>query len=75
VSARNALLRAATYYTACVVVADGCDDPETVRSRTFAAYRRCWEQYLSLLDNPPERFDIPYEGASMPGDHVGLTAA
>ncbi len=67
VSGRNALLRAATYYTACVVVADGCDDPETVLARTFAAYRRCWEQYLGLLDSPPERFDIPYEGTTMPG--------
>ena len=67
VSARNALLRAATYYMACVVVADSCDDPETVLTRTFAAYRRCWERYLGLLDNPPEPFDIPYEGTTMPG--------
>src|SRR5690348_206330 len=43
------------------------DEPETVRARTFAAYRRCWEQYLGLLDNPPERLDIPYEGTTMPG--------
>lgn len=67
VSGRNALLRAATYYMACVVVVDGCDEPETVLARTFAAYRRCWEQYLGLLDNPPERLDIPYEGTTMPG--------
>ncbi|WP_344260106.1 alpha/beta hydrolase family protein [Actinomadura napierensis] len=67
VSGRNALLRAATYYTACVLVVDGCDEPETVLTRTFAAYRRCWEQYLGLLDNPPERLDIPYEGTTMPG--------
>lgn len=67
VSGRNALLRAATYYMACVVMADGCDEPETVLARTFAAYRRCWERYLGLLDNPPERLDIPYEGTTMPG--------
>ena len=67
VSGRNALLRAATYYMACVVVADGCEEPETVLARTFAAYRRCWERYLGLLDNPPERLDIPYEGTTMPG--------
>jgi hypothetical protein len=36
VSGRNALLRAATYYTACVVVVDACDEPETVLARTFA---------------------------------------
>lgn len=67
VSARNALLRAATYYAACVVVVDACDEPETALARTFAAHRRCWEQYLGLLGDPPERFDIPYEGATMPG--------
>lgn len=66
-SSRNALLRAATYYAAGVYVVDGCDDPETILARTFAAYRRCWEQYLGLLDNPPEPFDICYEGATMPG--------
>ena len=67
VSSRNTLLRAAAYYAACVYVVDGCDDPETVLARTFAAYRRCWEQYLGLLDNPPEPFDISCEGATMPG--------
>ena len=67
VSSRNSLLRAATYYAACVYVVDWCDDPDAVLARTFAAYRRCWEQYLGLLDNPPERFDIPYEGTTMPG--------
>lgn len=67
ISGRNALLRAATYYTVCVAMVDGCADPEATLVRTFSAYRRCWEQYLSLLDNPPERLDIPYEGATMPG--------
>lgn len=67
VSGRNALLRAATYYAACVVVVDACDEPDIVLARTFAAYRRCWEQYLGLLSDPPERLDIPYEGTTMPG--------
>ncbi|WP_033289877.1 alpha/beta hydrolase family protein [Amycolatopsis jejuensis] len=67
VSGRNALLRAATYYAACVLVADGCREPDVVRARTFAAYRRCWEQYLSLLDNSPEPLEIPYEDTTMPG--------
>lgn len=68
VSGRNALLRAATYYASCVLVADGCQEPEVLRARTFAAYRRCWEQYLSLLDNPPLPLEIPYEGTTtMPG--------
>lgn len=67
ISGRNALLRAATYYATCVVVADGCTEPDLVRARTFAAYRRCWEQYLGLLDNPPRPLEIPYEGTTMPG--------
>ncbi|UVO13678.1 dipeptidyl aminopeptidase [Mycobacterium sp. SVM_VP21] len=67
ISGRNALLRAATYYATCVVVADGCTGPDLVRARTFAAYRRCWEQYLGLLDNPPQPLEIPYENTTMPG--------
>lgn len=67
ISGRNALLRAATYYATCVVVADGCAEPERVLARAFAAYRRCWEQYLALLDNPPEPLEIPYEDTAMPG--------
>lgn len=67
VSGRNALLRAATYYAACVLVVDACEEPDAVRARTFAAYRRCWEQYLRLLDNPPEPLEIPYEDTTMPG--------
>lgn len=67
VSGRNALLRASTYYASCVLVVDACDDPDVVRARTFSAYRRCWEQYLSLLDNPPVPLEIPYEATTMPG--------
>lgn len=67
ISGRNALLRAATYYATCVVVADGCAEPDRVRARAFAAYRRCWEQYLGLLDNPPEPLEIPYADNTMPG--------
>lgn len=71
VSARNTLLRAATYYTPVILMVDGLDDPDTVLTRAFAAYRHCWEQYLALLDNPPEPIEIPYADATgastMPG--------
>jgi hypothetical protein len=67
VSGRAALLRAATYYAACVLVVDGLAEPEVVQARTFAAYRRCWERYLGLLDDPPEPLEIPYEDTTMPG--------
>ncbi|MGW0038662.1 alpha/beta hydrolase family protein [Gordonia sp. NPDC003376] len=67
VSARNTFLRAATYYTPVILMVDGLDNPDTVLKRTFSAYRRCWEQYLSLLDNPPEAIEIPYGESTMPG--------
>ncbi|MFJ4896066.1 alpha/beta hydrolase family protein [Streptomyces sp. NPDC088788] len=67
ISARNALLRAATYYATCTLVADACEDPDAVRMRTFDAYRRCWEKYLGLLDNKPVPLEIPYEGTTLPG--------
>lgn len=66
VSARDANLRASMYYAACVQAADGCDDPDAVLARTFSAHRSRYEQYLDLLDNPPERLAVPYEGGSMP---------
>jgi hypothetical protein len=67
VSARDTLLRAASYYAACLQAVDGCADPDAVLARTFSAHRRCYEQYLDLLDDPPERLEIPYEGTTMPG--------
>lgn len=67
VSARDTLLRAASYYAACIQVVDGCDDPDAVLARTFGAHRRRYEQYLELLDIAPERLQIPYEDTTMPG--------
>lgn len=67
ISARNTFVRAATYYTPVVLMVDGLDDPDSVLTRAFAAYRRCWEHYLGLLDNPPEAIEIPYGDGAMPG--------
>lgn len=67
VSARNALLRAATYYTPVILMVDGLDGADAVLTRPFSAHRRCWDLYLALLSDPPEAIEIPYEGSSMPG--------
>ncbi|HEY3833382.1 MAG TPA: prolyl oligopeptidase family serine peptidase [Acidimicrobiia bacterium] len=67
ISARDALLRAASYYAACVQVVDGCDDPDAVLARTFHAHRLRYGQYLDLLDVVPERLEIPYEHTTLPG--------
>ncbi|HEY4375767.1 MAG TPA: prolyl oligopeptidase family serine peptidase [Acidimicrobiales bacterium] len=65
-SARDAYVRAAAYYAVVVAAADGCDDPDAAIARTFAAHRRCWESFCDLLDRPPARVEIPYEGTTMP---------
>lgn len=66
-SARDAYARAAAYYAVAVAAADGCDDPDAAIARTFAAHRRCWEAFCDLLDRPPARVEIPYDGTTMPG--------
>ena len=66
VSAREAYLRAATYFSGSISMIDGTDDP----SRGVPAWKRhlaCWEEFCSRLDAPAEKVDIPYEEVPMPG--------
>jgi dienelactone hydrolase len=67
VSARDAYLRAATYYAAVLPSVDGIKDPEPVLTAAFTAHRRCFDTYVDLLDVPGEKIEIPYEGSTMPG--------
>jgi dienelactone hydrolase len=67
VSARDAYLRAATYYAAVLPSVDGIKDPEPVLTAAFSAHRRCFDAYVALLDVPGEKVEIPYEGSAMPG--------
>lgn len=67
VSARAAYLRAATYYAVALSAVDGTQDASALLGPTFAEHRRCFDAYVSLLDPPAERVEIPYEAASMPG--------
>lgn len=65
-SARDAYLRAATYYAA---QQDGelsyADDAALLAS--FTAHRRCWDAFAELSEPALEKVAIPYEDTHLPG--------
>ena len=67
VSAREAYLRAATYYATALSSVDGVGDPEAALKHTFARHRRCFEAFVDRLGPGAVRVDIPYEKSTMPG--------
>lgn len=67
VSARQAYLRAATYYAAALTSVDGVDDPDDALQRAFSRHRRCFDAYAGRLEPPAARVDIPYDQSTMPG--------
>ncbi len=67
VSARDAYLRASVYFAAVLPSVDGVADAETVLHTAFREHRRCFDAYITLLDVPGEKVDIPYESTTMPG--------
>jgi dienelactone hydrolase len=67
VSARDAYLRAAAYYAAVLDEVDGVKDADAALQTGFAAHRRCFDAYITLLDVPGEKVEIPYESSTMPG--------
>jgi hypothetical protein len=76
-SAARAYLRAANYYAVGVNAVNGLDSDEQLLP-TFRAHRAAWEGFLATTRWPVERFEIPYEGSTMPGflfrpDTVGAT--
>jgi Prolyl oligopeptidase family len=66
-SARDAYLRATTYYGAALSAVDGVDNSDAVLATTFKAHRRTFDEYVDLLDTPVERVAISYENTMMPG--------
>lgn len=66
VSARQAFLRAATYFSACLSMIDGSKDPER-RVPIWKEHLRCFEEFCSRLDPPAEKVEVPYGDAPMPG--------
>ena len=65
-SARDAYLRAASYYAAQVNAEQFQSDDARIKA-AFATHRRCWDAFADLNTPALERVAIPYEGAAMPG--------
>lgn len=66
VSARDAYLRASTYYSAATDYLDEALQSEKFTS-VFKAHRDCWKAGVQLMDVDYEEFDIPYEGTTIKG--------
>lgn len=66
VSAREAWLWAAGYFSAALRFLDGTEDPERMLP-CWQEYAACWSTAAALFDPPIERLEIPYEGASLTG--------
>ena len=66
VSAREAYLRASSYYAAAV---DGLvskpDSPLLLP--TFRKHRECWDKFAALTEPPMQAVEIPYEDTTLPG--------
>jgi dienelactone hydrolase len=75
VSAREAFLRASAYYALVLSSVDGTNDPSGWLLPTFRAHRHCFDVYVSLLEPPGRRVDIPYEDTTLPGYLFGRDAS
>jgi hypothetical protein len=65
-SARDAFLRASTYYNTAAFFLDGTSDPSRLLP-TWKAHRECFDEAASRFDSPFEKVEIPYEGTTLPG--------
>ena len=61
VSAREAWLWAAGYFSAALRFLDGTKDPDRMPA-CWQEYNACWSAAAALFDPPVERLEIPYEG-------------
>jgi hypothetical protein len=66
VSAREAYLWAAGYFSAAMRFLDGTSEPERILP-CWQEYNACWIAGAALFDPPVERLEIPYEGGSLTG--------
>jgi hypothetical protein len=65
-SAREAWLRAATYYDTASFFLDSTDDPDRLKP-TWELHRDAWDGFARNFDPPIERVEIPYEGTTLEG--------
>jgi hypothetical protein len=66
VSAREAYLWAASYFSIALRFGDGTESPERMLP-CWQQYAACWSAAAGLFEPPIERLEIPYEGASLTG--------
>jgi hypothetical protein len=66
VSAREAYLRAATYYAQASFFADGTSHPESLVP-TWEKHRAAFDAFAAGLDPPAEPVRIPYQRTTLPG--------
>ena len=66
VSAREAYLWAASYFSSALRFLDGTKDPERMLP-CWQEYAACWAAAGACFDPPVERLEIPYEGARLTG--------
>jgi hypothetical protein len=66
VSAREAWLWAAGYFSAAMGFLDGTKDPGRMGA-CWQEYNACWSAAAALFDPPVERLEIPYEGGALTG--------
>ncbi|MGO4881577.1 MAG: alpha/beta hydrolase family protein [Bryobacteraceae bacterium] len=66
VSAREAYLWAAGYFSAALRFGDGSKDPDRMLA-CWQDYNACWSAATALFDPPAERLEIPCEGAALTG--------
>ena len=66
VSAREAHLWAASYFSAALRFLDGTKDSDRMLA-CWQEYNACWSAAGALFDPPVERLEIPYEGTALTG--------
>lgn len=66
VSARDAYLWAAGYFSSALRFLDGTEDPQRTLP-CWKEYADCWSAAAALFDPPMERIEIPYESGSLTG--------
>ncbi len=64
VSAREAFLRACTYYRAVIFI---CNPKEEIFQPCIRQFQACFRSAAALSDVPIQKIDIPYEGKMLPG--------
>jgi pimeloyl-ACP methyl ester carboxylesterase len=67
VSAREAYLRASTYWFQVAFYAMGTSDGASKFEACWRAHRRCFERAAALFEPPVEKVEIPYEDTTLEG--------